>query len=95
MARELILIPKTKYEQLINNKESEDSSSMKSFEKDTKDSKQTEPTLKSDMKSNISSNENITKKTTETYMKMKPKKFLKNNVPKSKPVKQKWLTFSI
>jgi len=95
MARELILIPKTKYEQLINNKESEDSSSMKSFEKDTKDSKQTEPTLKSDMKSNISSNENITKKTTETYMKMKPKKFLKNNVPKSKPVEQKWLTFSI
>jgi len=95
MARELILIPKTKYEQLINNKESEDSSSMKSFEKDAKDSKQTEPTLKSDMKSNISSNENITKKTTETYMKMKPKKFLKNNVPKSKPVKQKWLTFSI
>lgn len=101
MARELILIPKMKYEQLINNTLKDEAENPTSQEKTTPHSNNgewgDEVDIEKDEKSKPKAD--IEKKTNnKSYIQMKPKEFLKSKkgtmLIKDK-VKQKWLAFNI
>lgn len=85
MSRELILVPKAKYDRMLNDVK----------EIDTKDVSQTGGSVETD---NISKLE--TDSGHKSYIKMKPRNFFKleNHKKKKKTekvVKQKWLTFNL
>jgi len=105
MARELILIPKMKYEQLINSTLKEEAENPTSQEKTTSHSNNVKWDDESKPKVDIEKDENskpkadIEKKTNnKSYIQMKPKEFLKSKkgtMLKKDKVKQKWLAFNI
>lgn len=105
MARELILIPKMKYEQLMNNTLKDEAENPTPQEKTTSQLNNDEWSKESKPKVVIKKNEkskpkaDIEKKTNnKSYIQMKPKEFLKlkkDTMLKKDKVKQKWLAFNI
>lgn len=96
MAREMILIPKKKYEQLLNKEISKTENVEQDYKKNVNENNQTNA---------ISDNSKNTND--ESYVQMKPTEFLKSKTKtkdivkkriKNKPTsafKQKWLSFNI
>lgn len=98
MARELILVPKLKYEQLleVQTRQSNNNTSL-SIKHTGKKAQQSEESMES--KEKMSIEENKTKKedgknTQELYVKMKPDTFLADMKTET-PMKNKWLAFKL
>lgn len=91
MARELILVPKFKYEQLIKRKRDGVS------ETETSIGKQESVAVKNVDKPDDEKKK--VEKSDESYVKMKPTKFLtsknKSKINAKKSIKEKWLTFNV
>lgn len=104
MARELILIPKMKYEQLINMHPREDNSTIENPTKDESDELNLTNTKDDNGTDQSKKVKHVTDDKTsdsKSYVEMQPKEFLKSKKrgtlkqAQKEIVKQKWLKFNL